>query len=380
MNIVSKIVYIFSFCDLMIFRMVIDYKCHKNPWLEKLYDCREKWCPAFNKDYFSGGILSSQRSETTNHSISRKLTKTAGLCDFYSSFVSVVSEWRSKENGEDFRCAQGMPNMMVDDVKLLSHAREVYTIEIYYMFEEQFLKGAACHQDSVFDDGCHLKYHVWRPDKDIIRHEVSFKPTNLDISCSCKLFSELGILCCHCLRIMNVHCICSIPDKYILKRWTKKVAEGKAVDMGSLSSNVGVAPSIWVVEMTRKFQRLIVSCQDNSAARQLCEEAFQSAKKSVETEVGYVHVEESDVPSSSGIVQDPSSRRLKGERNKRRSSIIEKKSAVARGRKSSANKVASITKGVVQSILSGSLSEIAGDGYLVHPSSGSSELVHVSKR
>ncbi|XP_031099336.1 uncharacterized protein LOC116003579 [Ipomoea triloba] len=78
-----------------------------------------------------------------------------------------------------------MPNMMMDDVKLLSHAREVYTIEIYYMFEEQFLKGAACHQDSVFDDGCHLKYHVWRPDKDIIRHEVSFKPTNLDISCSC---------------------------------------------------------------------------------------------------------------------------------------------------------------------------------------------------
>ncbi|XP_031107269.1 protein FAR-RED IMPAIRED RESPONSE 1-like [Ipomoea triloba] len=73
-------------------RMVIDYKCHKNPWLEKLYDCREKWCPTFNKDYFSGGILSSQRS-------------------------------------------------------------------------------AACHQDSVFDDGCHLKYHVWRPDKDIIRHE-----------------------------------------------------------------------------------------------------------------------------------------------------------------------------------------------------------------
>ncbi|XP_031124281.1 protein FAR-RED IMPAIRED RESPONSE 1-like [Ipomoea triloba] len=340
---------------------------------------REKRCPTFNRDYFSRGILSSQMSESTNHSISRRLTKTAELCDFYSSFVSVVYEWRNMENGEDFRCAQGMPSMMVDDVKLLSHAREVYTIEIYYLFEEQFLKGTACHQESVLDDGCHFKYHVWRPDKDVIRHEVSFKPINLDICCNCKLFSELGILCCHCLRILNVHYVCSIHDKYILKRWTKKVLEGRTVDISSLSSNVGVAPSIWVVEMTRKFQRLIVSSQDNSATRQCCEVAFESAKKRVETEVGYIHIEEFDVQSSSGIVQNPSSRRLKGERNKRRSSIIQKKSAVARGRKSSANKVASTTKSVVQSMVLESLSEIVGDGYLVHPSSGSSKLVHVNR-
>ncbi|XP_019185064.1 PREDICTED: protein FAR1-RELATED SEQUENCE 12-like [Ipomoea nil] len=134
-------------------RLVTDYKCHKNTWLEKLYDSREKWCTAFNKDYFSGGILSSQRSETTNHSISRRLSKTAGLCDFYSSFVSVISEWRSKENGENFRCAQGVPAMMMEHVKLLSHAREVYTIEIYFLFEEQFMKGSACHQEMVLNDG-----------------------------------------------------------------------------------------------------------------------------------------------------------------------------------------------------------------------------------
>ncbi|XP_019159707.1 PREDICTED: protein FAR1-RELATED SEQUENCE 9-like [Ipomoea nil] len=225
-------------------RMVTEYKCHKNLWLGKLYDCREKLCPAFNKDYFSGGILTSQRSETTNHSISRRLSKTAGLCDFYSSFVSVIYEWRSKENGEYFRCAQGVPAMMIDHVKLLSHAREVYAIEIYFLFEEQLMKGSACHQEIVLNDGCQYKYHVWRPYIDIIRHEVSFKPLNLDISCSCKLFSEMGIICCHCLRILNVNCVPSIPDKYIMKRWTKKVAIGRNVNIDSLSYNVGVPPSI----------------------------------------------------------------------------------------------------------------------------------------
>ncbi|XP_019161905.1 PREDICTED: protein FAR1-RELATED SEQUENCE 7-like [Ipomoea nil] len=311
-------------------RLVTDYKCHKNSWIQKLYDCREKWCPAFNKDYFSGGILSSQRSETTNHSISRRLSKTAGLCDFYSSFVSVTSEWRSKENGEDFRCTQGVPNMMMEHMKLLLHAREVYTIEIYFLFEEQFMKGNACHQEMVLNEGCQFKYHVWRPDIDIIRHEVSFKLSTLDISCSCKLISELGILCCHCLRILHIHCVSSIPNKYIMKRWTKKVADGRDVNTGSMFCRAGVPPSIWVVEICRKFQRLISSSQDNSVTRQFCDEAVEEAKK--------------------------------------------KKYSAARGRRSAANKVASSTKGAVQSLVLESLSEIAGDGYLVHPSSGSSEF------
>ncbi|XP_019192156.1 PREDICTED: protein FAR1-RELATED SEQUENCE 7-like [Ipomoea nil] len=360
-------------------RLVTDYKCHKNTWLEKLYDCREKWCPAFNKDYFSGGILSSQRSETTNHSISRRLSKTAGLCDFYSSFVSVISEWRSKENGEDFRCAQGVPAMMMEHVKLLSHAREVYTIEIYFLFEEQFMKGSACHQEMVLNDGHQQKYHVWRPDIDIIRHEVSFNAANLDISCSCKLMSELGILCCHCIRILHVHCVSSIPDKYILKRWTKKVIDGRNVNIDSMVYNVGVPPSIWVFDISRKFQRLVVSSQDSSVARKLCDEAVDDVKKKVEAEVGHVHIEECGVSSSSGGVQNPSSRRLKGERNKRRSGVIEKKYSLARGRRSAANKAALSTKGAVQSLVLENISKLAGDGYLVHPSSSSSDFVQFSK-
>ncbi|XP_019157956.1 PREDICTED: protein FAR-RED IMPAIRED RESPONSE 1-like [Ipomoea nil] len=327
-----------GFC-LTIFMLVTDYKCHKNTWLEKLYDCREKWCPAFNKDYFSGGILSSQRSETTNHSISRRLSKTGGLCDFYSSFVSVISEWRSKENGENFRCAQGVPAMMMEHVKLLSHAREVYTIEIYFLFEEQFMKGSACHQEMVVNDGHQQKYHVWRPDIDII----------------------------------------SIPDKYILKRWTKKVIDGRNVNIDSMVYNVGVPPSIWVFDISRKFQRLVVSSQDSSVARKLCDEAVDDVKKKVEAEVGHVHIKECGVSSSSGGVQNPSSRRLKGERNKRRSGVIEKKYSLARGRRSAANKAALSTKGAVQSLVLENISKLAGDGYLVHPSSSSSDFVQFSK-
>ncbi|XP_031099786.1 protein FAR1-RELATED SEQUENCE 7-like [Ipomoea triloba] len=326
----------------------------------ELYWTREKWCPAFNKDYFSGGILSSQRSETTNHSISRRLSKTAGLCDFYSSFVGVVSEWRSRENGEDVRCSQGVPTMAMDHIKILSHARDIYTIEIYYLFEEQFLKGASCYQECVQFEGGVYKYHFWRPEVDIIRHEVIFNVRELDIWCSCKLFTETGILCCHCLRILNVHCVSEVPNKYILKRWTKRVLEDENA------------------EITRKFQKLVVYCQENSEARKIFEQAVLDAKRKVEDEYGpiFFEGEDCDVESSSGVIKDPSNMRLKGLRNRRVTSVIEKKYKKARGRKQLAHIAVSKTKSVGQSQVEDAISNIAGNGYLVHPMSGGSTFCH----
>ncbi|XP_031126631.1 protein FAR1-RELATED SEQUENCE 7-like [Ipomoea triloba] len=352
-------------------RMVTEYNIHKNVWLDRLYNIREKWCPAFSKQYFSGGILSSQRSESTNHSISRRLSKTAGLCDFYNSFVSVISEWRSRESGEDVRCSQGLPSMAMNYVKLLSHAREVYTIEIYFLFEEQFLKGSSCHQDLVGVSGEVMKYHVWRPDVDLIRHEVCFSVKDLDISCSCRLFSEMGILCSHSLRILNIHCVATIPDKYILKRWTKRVVEDRTVE------NVcGVASGGWVIQIGRKFQRLVLSSQDNSKAREACEDAFQNAKMKIEAEIGPIFFEDGE-QTTDGVIQNPSRSRPKGERNKRLISTIEKKYKYARGRKNYSKYVELNTKAAVQSSVRESVSSMVGSGYLVHPSGGSSsKLVH----
>jgi len=83
-------------------RLITDYNCDDNDWLQKLYKSREHWCPAFSKDYFFGGILSSQRVKLTNHLISWRINTTNGLYEFYENFLDVVAEWRSRENGHDY--------------------------------------------------------------------------------------------------------------------------------------------------------------------------------------------------------------------------------------------------------------------------------------
>ncbi|XP_019178322.1 PREDICTED: protein FAR1-RELATED SEQUENCE 12-like [Ipomoea nil] len=268
--------------------------------------------------------------------------------------------------------------MVMDNVKILLHAREIYTIEIYYLFEEQFLKGGSCYQECVMlEDGVY-KYHVWRPNVDIIRHEVIFNSRQMDIGCSCKLFTELGILCCHCLRILNVHCVSEVPEKYILKRWTKKVVEVDNFDIMSRVDSGNGASSVWLLEIIRKFHRLAVYSQENIEGQKICEEAIVDAKRRLEAECGGSLFEECDIGSPSGVIKDPSTRRTKGLRNRRVSSVISKKYNKARGRKHLANMVASKIKSAVQSQVEDNILNIAGDGYLVHPSSGGSSFCHVN--
>ena len=103
----------------------------------------------------------------------------------------MISEWRSKKNGQDLRCMQGEPTMIVNDVKLLSHDREIYIVEIYFLFEEQYMKSVTFDQILLGSDGTSLKYHIWRKDLDIIQHEVLFNVADICISCTCKMFFEV---------------------------------------------------------------------------------------------------------------------------------------------------------------------------------------------
>ena len=53
-------------------------------------------------------------------------------------------------------------------------------------------------------------------------HIVWFDHLNSNISCSCKKFESLGILCCQALQVFSIKNLTRIPSQYILKRWTKE--------------------------------------------------------------------------------------------------------------------------------------------------------------
>jgi zinc finger SWIM domain-containing protein 3 len=51
-------------------------------------------------------------------------------------------------------------------------------------------------------------------------HVVRFIPKEEKVSFSCKKFEFAGILCSHCLKVLDINNIKHVPEEYILKRWT----------------------------------------------------------------------------------------------------------------------------------------------------------------
>ncbi|XP_021751021.1 protein FAR-RED IMPAIRED RESPONSE 1-like [Chenopodium quinoa] len=200
-------------------KMVQKYGLEKKEWFDRLFGLREKWCTALSKDIFSAGILSSQRVEVTNRAISFKANRTTKLLEFFHIFEATVRRWRSTEKSDNFRCTTKKPKTKT---KILKHATEVYTLNLYKDFKLEFETSLGAYAKEKPTSMQYVKFFDVSLDEDY-RHiyQVIYHCQNNEFMCSCMCFTETGLLCFHIIKIMQMYNIHSIPERYILKRWTK---------------------------------------------------------------------------------------------------------------------------------------------------------------
>ena len=89
-----------------------------------------------------------------------------------------------------------------------------------YLFEVEFASTLGVTMEEVNYDGVIRTYSLIEEDHQRVR-TVQFNSSNNDVTCSCKMFDSLGLLCRHALQVINVKNITQVPTQYILKRWTK---------------------------------------------------------------------------------------------------------------------------------------------------------------
>ena len=85
--------------------MLEEFDLHEDVTLQKLYDIRKGWIPAFFKDEFCGLMVSTQRSESMN-----KLVKNAHvdantpLHEFAKQMMKLIYSRQMKESKETLSC------------------------------------------------------------------------------------------------------------------------------------------------------------------------------------------------------------------------------------------------------------------------------------
>ncbi|XP_074266872.1 protein FAR1-RELATED SEQUENCE 9-like [Silene latifolia] len=259
--------------------MIYDYGLENDEWFQRLYEIREKWSTAYSKDFFSAGILSSQRSESTNHAIGFHANKTTSLTDFFGIYNDTIRRWRSEEEKNEFQCGRSTPSSNMSMVGLVKSASSLYTINLFKRFEEEFVYSLGTNAVLLDNEDTTKVFRVYPLDDPVSHHVVTFDSAINLISCSCRKFDEVGMLCYHSLRVLHLSSVSDVPERYIKKRWSRYAKSEVWERLREQSSSI--VPSddrlSWRREILCNLHTLILQSQGSSEARAFMDQVYTSA-------------------------------------------------------------------------------------------------------
>ena len=99
-----------------------------------------------------------------------------------------------EELEEDFRCKQGSSSQIVKNCGLLEHALSVYTHIFFKRFELEIASNLGVTHQDVYSDRESFTYEVIEGGGHRVR-VIQLNSLNNVVTCSCKLFETLGLLC-----------------------------------------------------------------------------------------------------------------------------------------------------------------------------------------
>ncbi|XP_043694268.1 protein FAR1-RELATED SEQUENCE 5-like [Telopea speciosissima] len=220
-------------------KLLKNYGVENNSWLQRIYGLKYKWAKCYMKNTFTLGMRSTQLSESLNSDMKDYLKSTLDIVQFFKHFERVVDAKRANELKAEFDSRNKLPRRVNLVSPIIKQAAEVYTPLTFELFQEQMDWVSACLIKNKNESNLMSEFLVGLVESKC-EYKVCCNPSELRINCSCKKYETFGILCCHCLKVLDVLDIKCIPLAYILKRWTRGARslvvidnEGKQVEEDS---------------------------------------------------------------------------------------------------------------------------------------------------
>lgn len=238
-----------------------------NDWLSGLFDERSMWVPAFMKDTFWAGMKTTQRVESTNSFFDNYVKRHTKLFEFAEKYCAAMEQRVIDDEEEDIKSMKYARNLVTGfkaekvfqkaytDKKFQEVQKECERLTYCYSRGEKFVGEKVEHlmEDRVWvvPNGCTEEVLTDRR----MCYRVTYNSKTREVECDCKMFETHGILCRHCIRVLDQHLFGEVPNKYILLRWRK--------DIPRKHSKVKVAyhDPLKTVEMKR-YEKMMVSCED----------------------------------------------------------------------------------------------------------------------
>jgi zinc finger SWIM domain-containing protein 3 len=247
-----------------------------------LYKIKEKWAKCYMKNTMTIGMRSTQLSESVNADLKNFLKPDLDIIQFFTHFDRVVSDKRYNELHREFESRQKLPRLKMEHSPLLQQVSQTYTLPIFDLFQKEYDKYSAAYIKEEKEGEPNHEYLVslYNENEEC---KVLFNPSTDTISCSCRKFETLGILCCHVIKVLDVKDIKTIPNQYILKRWTREAKLGCVEDTHGrkVQEDVNIDSTQWYREVCPKLVRIATRASDCKEARIYVETVIKELDKKV---------------------------------------------------------------------------------------------------
>ncbi|KAK9733672.1 hypothetical protein RND81_04G083200 [Saponaria officinalis] len=130
----------------------------------------------------------------------------------------------------------------ISPLSLESHALTVYTHEVFYEIQEE-IKSSMCSCGIVgYSRSASVEITTIEDSQRNKTFGVQYNALTSDVLCTCKLFERRWLICRHIFWVFSNKLLKTIPEKYILPRWSKNALRGPIYDLnGNIIENYDTA-------------------------------------------------------------------------------------------------------------------------------------------
>ncbi|KAL3634607.1 hypothetical protein CASFOL_021661 [Castilleja foliolosa] len=209
--------------------LINKYNLRENLWFKEMYKMRKCWVPLHLKGTFFASIPVDGGLKPYFNNI---LTSQTPLNEFISRYEKALEQRREEERKDDFNSFNLHPVLHTKD-PIEEQCRRLYTITMFKVFQKELLECYSYVGIKINVEGAISRYLVQKCGNGDERNTVAFNASNLNISCSCKMFEFEGVICRHALKVFQIMNIRELPSRYILHRWSKNAKCGVLRDSDS---------------------------------------------------------------------------------------------------------------------------------------------------
>ena len=263
-------------------------KVSKSTWLDSIYMLKHKWAECYMLDVFSIGMRSTQLSESLNNALKKHLKSDLDIVRFLRRVEQVVEDKRERELQAEFESIKKQPRILMM-APILVQTSKIYTPAIFQAFQAEYEKSLAAY---IIDSNGSTEFSIAigalgessRPEEERI---IIINLADQTVTCSCKLFQRIGILCRHALKGLDLMNIKLLPERYILKRWTRGARSETIQDMhgNKIVENPKLATTIRYKNLCQIFFPLASRAADFEDCCLLVEEALHNVSKQLEEKI-----------------------------------------------------------------------------------------------